>query len=129
MEEVKFAVQNYDSFKSLGPDGVNFNFIKYFLSKIKDDIMCFILEFHRNGKLTKGINCTFIALIHKVDSPQLLNDCRIISFVSSLYKILTKFLINRLRMVIVWVTSDTQSAFVKNWQMLNGILINDDVVD
>lgn len=88
--------------------------LKIFLSKIKDDIMCFILEFHHNGKLTKGINCTFIALIPKVDSPRRLNDCRLISLVSSLYKILTKLVANRLRIVIGWVTSDTQSAFVKN---------------
>ncbi|PNX84949.1 heat shock protein [Trifolium pratense] len=32
--------------------------------------MRFISEFHRNGRLTKGLNATFIALIPKVDSPQ-----------------------------------------------------------
>jgi hypothetical protein len=36
--------------------------------------MRFITEFHRNEKLTKGINTTFIALIPKVDSHQRLND-------------------------------------------------------
>jgi hypothetical protein len=36
---------------------------------MKGDIFRFITEFHRNGKLSKGINSTFIALIPKVDSP------------------------------------------------------------
>ena len=36
--------------------------------------MCFLVKFHRNGKLTKGVNSTFIALIPKVNSPQRLND-------------------------------------------------------
>jgi len=67
---------------------------------MKDDVMLFILEFHRNGKLTKGINNTFIALIPKVDSPMKLNDFRLISLVRSLYKILAKLLANRLRLVI-----------------------------
>ena len=59
-----------DSFKSPGLDGINFGFIKEFWQDIKSEIMRFIVEFHWNSKLMKGINNTFIALIHKMDSPQ-----------------------------------------------------------
>lgn len=45
-------------------------FVKDFWLDMKDDIMQFIFEFHRNAKLTKGINNTLIALIQKVESPQ-----------------------------------------------------------
>jgi hypothetical protein len=90
--EVKDAVWDCDSFKSPGPDGVNFGFIKDFWEEMKGDVMRFISEFHRNGKLTKGLNSTFIALIPKVDSPQRLNDFRPISLVGNLYKILAKLL-------------------------------------
>jgi hypothetical protein len=96
---------------------------------LKEDVMRFVREFHRNGKLTKGINSTFIALIPKVECPQTLNDYRPISLVGSLYKILAKLLANRLRQVIGTVISDTQSAFVKNRQILDGILIANEVVD
>ncbi|GAU46852.1 hypothetical protein TSUD_241610 [Trifolium subterraneum] len=91
--------------------------------------MRFISEFHRNGKLTKGINSTFIALIPKVDSPQRLNDSRPISLVGSLYKILAKVLANRLRLVIGSVISESQIAFVKDRQILDDILISNEVVD
>jgi hypothetical protein len=91
--------------------------------------MRFINEFHRNGKLTKGINSTFIALIPKVDSPQRLIDFRPISLVGSLYKILAKVLANRLRMVIGSVISESQTTFVKDRQILDGILIANEVVD
>ena len=69
MDEVKEDVWDYDSFKSSGPDGTNFGFIKKFRHDMKDDIMRFVSEFHRNGKLSNGITTTFIALIPKVDSP------------------------------------------------------------
>lgn len=58
-------------------------FIKDFWMDLKDDIMRFIRQFHRNGKLTKGINYTFIELIPKVDCPQKLSDFRPISLVGS----------------------------------------------
>jgi hypothetical protein len=126
---VKEAVWDCDSFKSPGPDGVNFGFFKDFWVELKGDVMRFISEFHRNGKLTKGINSTFIALIPKVDSPQRLNDFRPISLVGSLYKILAKVLANRLRLVVGSVISESQTAFVKDRQILDGILIANEVVD
>ena len=127
--KVKAAVWDCESFKSPGPDGVNFGFIKDFWEQLKGDVMRFISDFHQNGKLARGINNTFIALIPKVDSPQRLNDFRPISLVGCLYKILSKVLANRLRMVIGKVISDTQSAFVKERQILDGILIANEVVD
>ena len=72
--EVNVAVWDCDSFKSLCSNGVNFGFIKEFCEDIKGDVMRFISDFHRNGRLTRGINTTFIALIPKVDSPHRVQD-------------------------------------------------------
>ena len=69
--------------------------------------MQFKVEFHRNGKLSKGVNETFIALILKITSPQKLSDFRPISLVGCLYKVLAKVLANRLRNVISNVVSDS----------------------
>ena len=128
VEEVKEAIWDCDSFKSQGLDGVNFGFIKDFWLDLKDDVMRFVSKFHRNGKLAKGINSTFIVLIPKVDNPQRLNDFRPISLVGSMYKIIAKLLANRLRLVISSVVFETQSAFVKNRQILDDILIANEVV-
>jgi len=91
--------------------------------------MRFLVEFHRNGKLTKELNSTFIALIPKVNSPQRFNDFRPISPVGCMYKVLVKVLANRLRNVIGSVVLDTQSTFVKGKQILDGVLIANEVVD
>jgi len=129
MDEIKSAVWDCDNFKSPGPDGINFGFVKNFWNEMKEDVVRFITEFHRNGRLSKGINSTFISLIPNVESPQTLNEFRIISLVGSLYKILAKLLANRLRMVIGNVVSDAQSAFVKNRKILDGIMKANEVVD
>jgi hypothetical protein len=129
VEEVKAAVWDCDSFKSPGPDGVNFGFIKEFWDMLQTDVIRYVSDFHRNGKLTRGINTTFIALIPKVETPQRLSDFRPISLVGCLYKILAKVLANRLRLVMSSVISETQTAFVKDRQILDGILIANEVVD
>jgi hypothetical protein len=94
LEEVRRVVWDCDSYNSPGLDGITFGFIKEFWELLKDDIMRFILEFHRNGKLSKGVNSTFIALILKVTSLQRLNNFRPISLVGSMYKVLAKVLAN-----------------------------------
>jgi len=129
LDEVKVAVWDCENFKCPGPDGINFGYIKDFWDIMKDDVMRFLVEFHRNGKLAKGINNTSIALIPKVNSPQRLNDFRPISLMGSMYKILSKVLANRLRSVIGSVVSDSQSAFIKGRQILDGILVANEVVD
>jgi len=129
VEEVKVAVSDYDSYKCPGPDGISFGFSKEFWDILKDDLMRFLREFHRNGKYSKGINSTFISLIPKVDSPQHLNDFCPISLVGSMYKILAKVLANRLRSVIGSVISDSQSALIKGRQILDGILVANEIVD
>jgi len=68
--------------------------------------MRFLVDFHRNIKLTKWVNSTFIALIPKVNSPQSLNDYKPISLEGCLYKVLAKVLANRLCNIIWSVVSD-----------------------
>jgi hypothetical protein len=58
-----------------------------------------------------------------------LTDFRPIALVGCLYKILSKVLANRLRKVIGGLISETQSTFVKDRQILDGVLIANEVVD
>ncbi|MCI19632.1 cysteine-rich receptor-like protein kinase, partial [Trifolium medium] len=53
VNEVEAAIWDCDSYKSPGPDGINFGFLKEFWSEMKVDNTKFITEFHRNSKLSK----------------------------------------------------------------------------
>ncbi|MCI81232.1 cysteine-rich receptor-like protein kinase, partial [Trifolium medium] len=52
-----------------------------------------------------------------------------LSLQGSLYKILAKVLANRLRLVVGSVIYEAQTTFVKDGQILDGILIVNEVVD
>jgi len=64
-----------------------------------------------------------------VEGVQKLNDFQQIYMVGSLYNFFAKVIVNRFCMVIGRVISEAQSAFVKNRQILNGILIANEAVD
>jgi len=53
----------------------------FFFKDLKAGIMYFVSEFHYNGRLVKGYNCVFIAMIPKVSCPMKLSDFRPISLV------------------------------------------------
>jgi len=77
-KEIKHVDWDCDSIKSLVLNEINIGFIKDFWEELKEDLLCFLTELHCNGKLIRGINSTFIALIPKVESPQLSADFRLI---------------------------------------------------
>ena len=60
---------SFDEVKLSVWDGISFGLIKEFWQELKDDFFKFLTEFDRNGKLKKGGNLTFIALIPKVNIP------------------------------------------------------------
>ena len=64
------------------------------------DFVGFMEEFHRNGKLVRGANNSFIMLIPKKDSPLTLGDHRPISLIGCIYKVLSNVIVNRLKKVL-----------------------------
>lgn len=62
-EEVKEAVWDCGSFKSPSPDGVSFSFLMKFWGTVKYDFLGFLEDFHKNCKLVRGSNSSFIMLI------------------------------------------------------------------
>nr|GEV94539.1 putative RNA-directed DNA polymerase, eukaryota, reverse transcriptase zinc-binding domain protein [Tanacetum cinerariifolium] len=95
-EEFKKAVWDCGTDKSTGPDGYTFGFFRRFWSTIEDDIFEAVKYFFSSEDIPKGCNSSFIVLIPKIPIANLVKDCRPISLIGSIYKIITKILANRL---------------------------------
>nr|GEX44939.1 RNA-directed DNA polymerase, eukaryota, reverse transcriptase zinc-binding domain protein [Tanacetum cinerariifolium] len=109
--------------KSHGPDGFTFEFFKHFWDLISSDLCAAVTCFFDNGSFPRGCNSSFIALIPKVSDAKFVTDFQPISLIGCVYKVITKILANRLSTVISDLVSNTQFAFIKNRQILDGPFI------
>ncbi|XP_024196014.1 uncharacterized protein LOC112199199 [Rosa chinensis] len=69
------------------------------------DILC-------TGRIPQESNFTYLTLIPKIKEPQLPSDLRPIALCNVVYKIASKVLANRLKMILPQIVSPLQSAFV-----------------
>ncbi|KAL0291511.1 UNVERIFIED_CONTAM: hypothetical protein Scaly_2635100 [Sesamum calycinum] len=82
-----------------------------------------ILEFFTTGRLLKQVNTTILALIPKVRAPSTVSDFRPISCCNVLYKVITKIIVQRLRLVLDKLISPSQNAFVPGRSIGDNILL------
>lgn len=122
-EEVKVAVCNYDGCKTHRPDGFSLAFLKIHWDLLKEDTLKFVADFNSKVILTRACTSSFITLILEVMNPQSLSEYQPICLVRSLHKILSKLLTGRIKEVIESLNSIKQNAFIKNRNILDGVLM------
>ena len=99
-EEILQVVSDLEGDKAPGPDGFTMTFYHHCWRVVEKDVLAVFDEFFQHYKFEKSLNATFIALIPKKNDAFNIRDFRPISLVGSVYKILSKVLANRLRVVL-----------------------------
>ena len=122
-EQVKKAVFMMHPNKSPGPDGFTTGFYQCHWGLIGHDITTAVLSFLNGGEMTAVINSTVLVLIPKVRNPQDLTHFRPISLCNVLYKICSKVIANRLRLILDEIISEEQSAFVPGRLITDNVLV------
>lgn len=96
---------------------------------LKHDVVALVQLFQEMDCIPKGCNASFITLVPKVRDLTSLDQYRPISLVGYLYKIISKVLSCRLKLVLLEVINDCQSTFLKDKGLLDSILVANDVID
>uniref|UniRef100_A0A2N9GPG8 Reverse transcriptase domain-containing protein n=1 Tax=Fagus sylvatica TaxID=28930 RepID=A0A2N9GPG8_FAGSY len=120
-DEVRMALFQMHPSKAPGPDGMSSFFFQKYWNIVGADVVAAVLSVLNSGKILRKINLTHISLIPKKKNPERMSEYRPISLCNVVYKIISKVLANRLKVVLPCIISDSQSAFVP------GRLITDNV--
>ena len=115
--------------KAPGPDGFTMAFFHKCWSVVEKDVMDFFVYFHQYSMFERSMNASFLTLIPKKCNVVNIKDFRPISLVGSVYKLLSKVLANRLRVVLDNLISKTQNSFVGERQILDSVLIVNECFD
>eukprot|EP00253_Pinus_taeda_P018950 PITA_18950 len=126
--EVEEAVNSMPNNKAPGPDGFTINFYKACWHIIKQEVWDVVEDSRRSGSILKSINSTFIALIPKEEETNTPEKFIPIALCNFIYKIISKFIANRLRPILPSIISEEQSGYVEGRQILDNILLAQEMI-
>ncbi|KAF7842342.1 ribonuclease H [Senna tora] len=112
-----------------GPDGFHVRFYRQFWDIVKGDVLSMLNSFFQNGIMDPKLNMSYITLIPKTLSPQTFKDFRRISLANVSYKLVTKILCNRLKVILPDIIAPNQSAFLKGRLIGDNILLATEVMN
>lgn len=84
---------------------------------MRADFLDLFAEFFKNGTLNACIKENFICLIQKKKAATFVKDYRPIRLITSIYKIITKVLAKRLKLVMPSIVCFSQCAFLGGRQI------------
>lgn len=109
--------------KAPGPDGMAAVFYKRYWNLVGDQITPEVLAVLTGQGLPANWNDTTVVLIPNVKNPDKLKDLRPISLCNVIYKVVSKVLANRLKMILPDIIAPNQSAFVPGRLITDNILL------
>lgn len=123
LEEMKEVVFGLKHNKAAGLDGLPAEFYQKFWDVVKLDLKEMFDAFHRGELNIERLNHGIIALIPKVQGANVIQKFRPICLLNVSYKILTKLLAVRLGLIIDRFIAHTQTAFIKDRFIMEGVVL------
>lgn len=122
-DEIRKVLFGMPNNKSPGPDGYPCEFYKATWSIIARDFVVAVQSVFKFGFLPKGVNSTILALIPKKLDSMEMKDYRPIACCNVLYKVVSKMMANRLKVLLPRIIVETQSAFVQGRLLMENVLL------
>ena len=127
-EEIKHAVWFLKAFKSPGPDGLHAGFYQRFWLIVGRSVTEEIKNIFRERTIPLTLNQTHIALIPKIKGPESIGSFRPISLCNTIYKVITKIIVARIRPLLDKLVSPFQSAFVPGRKGVDNAVIAQELI-
>ena len=127
-EEIKSALWSLKAFKAPEPDGLHAGFFHRFWLIVGKSVVDVVKKVFEDKVVPDYLNRTLIALIQKIQSPETLNNYRPISLCNTVYKIITKIIVARLRPFLDKIISPLQTAFVPGRKGIDNVIVVQEII-
>lgn len=127
-EDIQAAFLSLPTNKSPGPDGYPAEFFTGHWKAIGRDMIDAVNEFLSTGELLQQWNSTAITLVPKKTNANRISEFRPISCCNTIYKVASKLLANRLKVILPSLVSNSQSAFVPGRLLVENVLLATELV-
>lgn len=122
-DEIVAALNQMHPTKTPGPDGLPAVFFQKHWNAVSERVISTCMHILNDGGNIAPLNHTYIALIPKITKPKRVVDFRPISLCNVIYRIIAKAIANRLKQILHFVISQTQSAFIPSRLITDNIII------
>lgn len=111
-EEIKAALFEIDDNKAPGTDGFNVAFFKRTWIIVQSDVYQAVQEFFKYNMMLKAANNIVVTLVPKKAQPESIREFRPIACYSTIYKIISKIISERIKGALEDIIGPSQSAFI-----------------
>ena len=122
-KEISEGLWALKPFKATGPDGLHVGFFHCFWLVVGESVRKKVKNIFNSGVVPDYLNQTLITLIPKCKSPESLFNFQLISLYNTIYKVMTKIIVGRIRPFLPDLISPLQSAFVPGRKDLDNAII------
>jgi len=127
--EIEKALRKMDPTMAPGPDGIPPLFYQHYWSTVRNNVICTTLNFLNHGIAPPKFHETRIVLIPKTKDLERVTDYRPISLCNVAYKLASKVVENRMKVVLQEVVCENQSAFVAERLITYNVLVAHEVMN
>ncbi|XP_057246754.1 uncharacterized protein LOC130589505 [Beta vulgaris subsp. vulgaris] len=127
-DEVHEAMLGIGQGKSPGLDGSTAEFFKLHWGSLGNEVFQAVNHFFTTGFILHEWNQTLLVLLPKGQNPEEVTQFRPISLCNTIYKCVSKCLVNRVRPLLSDLITEYQSAFIPGRHMDDNILISHELI-
>lgn len=110
--------------KSPGADSFIAEFFHVYWETVGEQVTKVVERFFNTGLLLKEWNQTLLVMVPKVETPELASYFRPINLFNTIYMCISKCMVNRMKIVLRYLISDYQHAFILGRNIEDNVLLS-----
>ena len=127
-DEIREGLWALKPYKAPCPDGLHAGFFQRFWPTVKESMRNEVMYIFEECRIPDYLNRTNIVLTPKIAGPESLGNYRPISLCNTVYKIVTKIIVARLRPHLDKLVCPLQSTFVPRRQSIDNAIVVQELI-